>query len=60
VSDPRIFVPCPACHLMDYCVLYEEATNRAHVLCKNCSRELLSVAMAPMPEPPPRLMRAPI
>lgn len=53
------FVPCPACRGLRFAVVYEEATSLAHVLCENCNRELMAVAMT-LPEEPLNTRVAPI
>jgi hypothetical protein len=51
MSDPKLWVPCPACKGLRFAVLHEPKASLAHVLCEGCNRELLTVSMAPPEEP---------
>ncbi len=51
MNETMKFVPCPGCRALDFNVLHSAKDMLARVLCGNCQRELLNVALTPPSEP---------
>ena len=51
-----IHVPCPACRLMDYYVVHNEATGQSTVVCQNCGAPFIAIQWVPAERPDPSVV----
>lgn len=49
-------VPCPACRLMDYYVVYNEARSQSAVVCQNCGAPFVQIQYVPNVAPDPAVV----
>lgn len=50
------YIPCPGCRLLDYYVVYNEATSQSAVVCQNCGARFLEIQWRPAETPDPSIV----